>query len=944
MSILSKKNFFERLSGSRLTREEPTMEAANNGTQSTMIGNKEESEDIWMSEISGSISSENIFDSVTCHIPTSPMTQEQPWSKEEVEMALSNLPGGEVALSLIPALQEDALQKALEEFQSLTLNNTVDRHHKMSLSKFANGFMRRALLDSENEAAAAATPGQLLVRWSDTCLLISSWLGHTEVAKALLDKGASVSASDCDGRTPLHLAAYAASVKLVEELLKHGADPHKWDHGKKCTPLHCAAAVGCVAVVKCLIRSGANVDAGLSGRSPLHYAVLNNAGDCVEALLQAGACPNNPQVYTETPLHVAASLGNVHCTKLLLNHGADVRVQLGVARSTPLHLAAEEGSMECTKLLLNAGAAWEAKNARGQTAMHLAALAQSVETLDVLISAGAKVNAEDDDGRTPLHAAVAKALRSGELVKTLIQAGASINKPDKFGYTPLHIAALNESSPTVIMLLAKGADVTARTKGGVTALSFIIRRTPEVLPRFVARFDQAISLHDHELGDVDCELRLDFRPLVPGGRGETDLMLCLVEVGQGHVLKHPLCESFLYLKWLRIRKFFLLSLMFHSIFVILFTGYVGATYLWRVKRLSNVLLWPVLGFTCVLACKELFQVAHGICSYAKRWENWLQWSVIVASGIILIPLGYTWQYHVAALGVLLVWIELMMVVGRFPMFGIYVQMFTQVSINFFKFLAAYMCLIVGFSLGFTVLHKNYKSFANPLISLLKTMIMMSGELEFEDVFFDSKAPLQYPGTAHLMLLGFVILVTVILTNLMVGLAVSDIQELRRCAGLDRLVRRAELVAHLENMLFSKLLDRAPAWRIIRVCRRGALLLRPPYHCALHIRPNDPRERRLPRDLVRAIYRLISERKTRRATFRGGMPPPLLQNANVANAATDSTHVRLSRMYSTESNQQQLNELAVELKRCSYNIGTRLDILTDKVESIARDLNMSPHLR
>lgn len=60
--------------------------------------------------------------------------------------------------------------------------------------------MRKALLDSENEAAAAATPGQLLAGWPDTCLLISSWLGHAEIAKALLDKGAPVSANDCDGR------------------------------------------------------------------------------------------------------------------------------------------------------------------------------------------------------------------------------------------------------------------------------------------------------------------------------------------------------------------------------------------------------------------------------------------------------------------------------------------------------------------------------------------------------------------------------------------------------------------------------------------------------------------------------------------------------------------------------------------------------------------------
>jgi len=94
-----------------------------------------------MSEIDdGSISSENSSDSVTCHISTAPMTQEQPWSKKEVEVALSNLPAGEVVLSLIPTLQGDALQKALEEFQCLTLNETVISYRKIStLSTFANG-------------------------------------------------------------------------------------------------------------------------------------------------------------------------------------------------------------------------------------------------------------------------------------------------------------------------------------------------------------------------------------------------------------------------------------------------------------------------------------------------------------------------------------------------------------------------------------------------------------------------------------------------------------------------------------------------------------------------------------------------------------------------------------------------------------------------------------
>lgn len=895
----------------------------------------EENEEIWMDDLeSGSISSENSSKSAA-RPNHRQMYQHQLWREDDVIRAISDLPAGEIALSQLSTLNGEQLEKVIEETQKLDFSETKVKNQMLLIPRFANGGIRKASIAAENESAATATPEELLSKWPNTCLLVSTWLGQMELVKLLLEKGAEVSFRDNDGRTSLHLAACIGSEKIVQELLRFGADPSEWDFHRTCTSLHCAAASGDVETVKILLEAGADVNAGIMGRSPLHYAVLSNNSNCVETLLKAGASPNNPQVYTETPLHVAASLGSATCVNLLLSFGADVRVQMGAARSTPLHLSAEEGSAECTKLLLDHQAAHDAKNSKGQTPLHLAALAQSAETMEILISREANVNEEDVDGRTPLHAAVAKSIRGCELVKMLIQAGAEINKADKFGYTPLHIAALSESSSTVMLLVSKAADVTARTKGGISALSFIIRRTPDILPRFIARLDQAISLHDHELGDVDCELRLDFRALVPGGRGETDLMLCLVEVGQRHVLKHPLCESFLYLKWLRIRKFFLFSLVFHSIFVAMFTSYIAFTFFWKLTDMSDIFFWPVIMFTIILACKEIFQLAHGVCSYAKGWENVLQWSVIVTSGIILCQVSQVWHHHIAALGVLLVWVELMMVVGRFPMFGIYVQMFTQVALNFFKFLGAYMSLIIGFSLSFSVLHDNYKSFKNPLVGLLKTIIMMSGELEFEDVFFDDEARILYPGTAHLMLLAFVILVTIILTNLMMGLAVSDIQELRRCAGLDRLIRRAQLVAHLENLLFSKLLDFAPK-KIVKVCRSGALLLHLPHHCAIHIRPNDPRENRLPRDLIKSVYRLVSERRNKLKKPGNSL---LTRSAN----DIEMSDVKLNRLYSSNSvndSNRQLSEIANELKRCAQTISARLDSLTTKVEYIAREIDLS----
>ncbi|KAH0568065.1 transient receptor potential channel pyrexia-like [Cotesia glomerata] len=894
------------------------------------VGYQNERSDLWMDDMErGSISSESSSTEFAC-TKTSLAKKQQPWDTAEVTKALSSLPAGETALTLIPTLHGDILEKTLEVLKCISSDKTKDQ--TLVISNFANGGVRKSSHNAQNEAAASSTSESVLAKWPETCLLVACWLGQIEIVKALLQRGTNISIRDGHGRTPLHLAACAGHVKIIEILLKHGANPNDWDFNKEYTALHCAAAIGNLSSVKCLIKSGGNVDAGLPGRTPLHYAVMSNAADCVEALLKAGASPNNPQVYTETPLHAAASLGAACSVSLLLHYGADVRVQSGAARSTPLHLAAEEGSSECVKLLVKAGAPINAKNSRGHTPLHLAALAQSADTMESLIAAGADVNAEDDDGRTPLHTAVAKSVRGSELVRILLQGGSYVNKPDKFGYTPLHIAALNESSFIVTLLLAKGADVTARTKGGISALSFIIRRTPDVLPRFVSRMDQAISLHDHELGDVDCELRLDFRFLVPGGRSETDLMLCLVEGGQRHILKHPLCESFLYLKWLKVRKFFLFSLIFHSIFVAIFTAYTIAAFLYEADTVVEIFFMPIIVFTVILTTKEIFQLSHGICSYIKRWENWLQWGVIVSSAAIIInPVGL-WQYHVAALGIFLVWVELMIVVGRFPMFGLYVQMFTQVAINFFKFLGAYLCLIIGFGLGFSVLHKNYKSFESPLISLLKTIIMMSGELEFEDVFFDKDAPIQYPGTSHLMLLAFVVLVTIILTNLMVGLAVSDIQELRRCAGLDRLVRRAELVAHLESLLFSKFLDHCPQ-RIVKPCRKGALLLHPPHHCAIHIRPNDPREKRLPKDLIKSIYRLVSERKIR---IRNNINSPSSRNNNF-----DLDDSRTSRLYSFSSvndTSRQLLELFSEFKRCSQNISMRLDALSTKVDTIAREFD------
>lgn len=101
---------------------------------------------------------------------------------------------------------------------------------------------------------------------------------------------------------------------------------------------------------------------------------------------------------------------------------------------------------------------------------------------------------------------------------------------------------------------------------------------------------------------------------------------------------------------------------------------------------------------------------------------------------------------------------------------------------------------------------------------------------------------------------------------MVGLAVSDIQGLQQSAGLDRLSRQAELVYRLESFLFSKLLRNVPI-KLLKICQRNALLRTSRYHLQFCIKPNDPREKRIPRDIIASIYKLVAERRDRNQSMR-----------------------------------------------------------------------------
>jgi ankyrin repeat protein len=270
-----------------------------------------------------------------------------------------------------------------------------------------------------------------------TALLYAARDGCYDCVEALIAAGAEVNLPTPEGVTPLMIALDNDNNDVAKLLLDHGASPGQWDwYGR--TALYIAVdrkdggssagqvrisvdashsvRTSAMDVIKVLLA--ANVDpspelrmhrptrGGYTGRfsdplldtgcTPLLRAVIGNDMEVIQALLAKGASPNINAMGV-TPFLVAAGVGgggrggpgggaNVALLDLLLEHGADVNAQVTGTKTyslrnartpstnegmTALHVAAQTGRTDLVRYLLEKGANPEIADANGKKAIDL---------------------------------------------------------------------------------------------------------------------------------------------------------------------------------------------------------------------------------------------------------------------------------------------------------------------------------------------------------------------------------------------------------------------------------------------------------------------------------------------------------------------------------------------------------------------------------------------
>ena len=145
--------------------------------------------------------------------------------------------------------------------------------------------------------------------------------GNADTTRALLEYGAVPIIQDMYGRNAFHAAAEGASAEIIAMLRRAGASPMGRDaYGT--TPLSLAFKRG-DDVIKAVLGS-ATVVADSDGNTPLHLAVLEDAGEHVLSMLIGQGYPvNSRNRRGKTALSVALEKSDESSMRILLQAGCD---------------------------------------------------------------------------------------------------------------------------------------------------------------------------------------------------------------------------------------------------------------------------------------------------------------------------------------------------------------------------------------------------------------------------------------------------------------------------------------------------------------------------------------------------------------------------------------------------------------------------------------------
>lgn len=323
---------------------------------------------------------------------------------------------------------------------------------------------------------------------------------------------------------------------------------------------------------------------------------------------------------------------------------------------------------------------------------------------------------------------------------------------------------------------------------------------PELLKE---QFDNCITTNNIPMSDKNFEITFDYNNFVPPPLKDYDPEKMINEKFENemfsienlsktkhhkHLLQHPLIASYLTLKWQYYSFMFYINFGLNVIFSLLILTYAMLSHFIESTNFLLKILWIILCiFLTIIFIRETFQICNLPRIYYKNVGNYFLIAIFVLSILIMNKISENISKTCIAIIILLTFGNIILLTGSlsFMSFAIHLEMLQIVTINFMKSLLLYANILIAFALCFYILlhekmdaEKNDKNdndeneinkFSNVFLTMGKIVIMMTGEFDASNIKFSANSLL------YLVFFMFLFLVSIILMNLLNGLAVNDIQ-------------------------------------------------------------------------------------------------------------------------------------------------------------------------
>lgn len=488
-----------------------------------------------------------------------------------------------------------------------------------------------------------------------------------------------------------------------------------------------------------------------------------------------------------TLLQVCCHKGLTSCVKHLLNQGADPNKTISKNIKSSIMIAIKEDHEEIVKLLLEnldlqlpedilIKLQIKYKNVKdfAKIDKYMALVLKHLRSYNKL-KIKKYLIAKDELNRTALH--YATHYRCSENILELLSMGASLTEKDLFGYTPMH-----SIEPSVLEQFFHNCINVPKDEKQIDNMLYELRNKKQKFSVEI-NYESLIGIH----GESEVH--------------ESEFLDQLIKIKNlTYLVNHPVISSYLAVKWRRFKWAVYLNLLLYFVAYgsLLFYGFEYS----RHARISNSFLLVSISLMFVL---EFTQMLIFRTDYLKRVENIID--IILIGGIIYI-LASGWietllnqNLRVAFSVVFLTsTLGIFMQLGNLPFFTVKVIILKQICISFCKYMIFYVFPLLAFFFCFYMLLETDEVDESVFFYTLYDVItMFAGDP-------DSSYPQQFstnPIFSHIIYVIFMVFIGIILQNLLIGLAVSDLQEISKEAQFIDKKERAQYITNIERVIFEK---------------------------------------------------------------------------------------------------------------------------------------------